>query len=680
MAKTYSLFARRYLPSPTDKRAQNQIFILPSLLSSIEFQEGALISVEYQGNSAAGKLVVLKETKIQLEEDTIYLDEGLSWLLAFGSEKVRVNVAPLSPALRAWKAVVLEFDPADIHQKEIQRCRVLARHLLKTQRVLPVRSSFLLPLTSGTTLTLPLTCFGYDPEEDTESPWGVVAESTHVFFHDKSLGPAPLPRETTVAALESMLRPIDEGLLYVGVSLHAALTEGHVLAPRTFLLHGLPSPHARRALSRTLQLLFTPEHTLDPSSAHHEGYIRAALREASTHMPAAVVVEHADVLFPADCATAMESIKHMTAWLDVEHDERLVVLLLAPTLASVHPLIRNKLDECVSIGSRSNLPRVELDKLEPPLPTHTRAAFDALDDSLFAATCGLADMVTYAQSHLGLAPDSTKYEPSHPGPDSRTLVAALAALQAGRGPSLEVARWAGVAGMHVVIERVEQALLWQFGSPPHTSLQPPSVRGIVLYGPPGCGKTFLAHRTAAAVGANTLVIRTQDLARGEVGAAEEYLHGVCLEARRRAPCVVVLDEMQAIFGARGHGNDSHATLLSQFLSELDSLARGVCFLATVPALADLDRALLRPGRFEECIAVDLPSCEDRAAHLSLLQRASVWGADVDPLSLAQATPGRSFADLARLANTAALMALAEHMDNPEEAVVCKRHFDAAMFA
>ncbi|HEY7766657.1 AAA family ATPase [Longimicrobium sp.] len=172
--------------------------------------------------------------------------------------------------------------------------------------------------------------------------------------------------------------------------------------------------------------------------------------------------------------------------------------------------------------------------------------------------------------------------------------------------------------------------------------------GILMYGPPGCGKTFVARATAGEIGASFLSVGIHDVLDMWLGESERQLHELFEKARSTAPSVLFFDEVDAIAGSRADLRTSAGRqVVNQFLAELDGLTsanEGVLVLAATNAPWHLDSAFRRPGRFDRIIFVPPPDVAARAAILELLLRGKPTR-DVDVVALAQRTDGLSGADL-----------------------------------
>ena len=187
--------------------------------------------------------------------------------------------------------------------------------------------------------------------------------------------------------------------------------------------------------------------------------------------------------------------------------------------------------------------------------------------------------------------------------------------------------------------------------------------GLLLYGPPGCGKTLLARAVAGELGAQFLSLGLQDVLDMWLGMSERRLHEAFAEAHRRAPCVLFFDEIDALGQKRGNlKGGAGRNVVNQLLSEMDGLGsagdNGVFVLAATNHPWDVDSALRRPGRFDRSLLVLPPDREARAAIFDLqLKDKPVEAIDVP--ALAKRTSGYSGADLALVCRTAVQTVMGE---------------------
>ena len=187
-------------------------------------------------------------------------------------------------------------------------------------------------------------------------------------------------------------------------------------------------------------------------------------------------------------------------------------------------------------------------------------------------------------------------------------------------------------------------------------------RGVLLVGPPGTGKTLLARAVAGEAGVSFLHTSGSDFVEMFVGMGAARVRDLFAEARKNAPCIIFIDELDAVGRSRGSGlgggHDEREQTLNQMLVEMDGFSSdpGVIVMAATNRPDVLDPALLRPGRFDRQVVVSLPDVQERLDILRIHAKKVQTAADVDLPRIARATPGSSGADLANLVNEAALFA------------------------
>lgn len=203
-------------------------------------------------------------------------------------------------------------------------------------------------------------------------------------------------------------------------------------------------------------------------------------------------------------------------------------------------------------------------------------------------------------------------------------------------------------------------------------------RGVLLVGPPGTGKTLLAKAVAGESGVSFFHTSGSDFVEMFVGMGAARVRDLFDQARKHAPCILFIDELDAVGrtrgGGLGGGNDEREQTLNQILVEMDGFetTNGVIVMAATNRPDVLDPALLRPGRFDRQVVVDLPDIDEREAILKIHCKPIKLEPDVDLKRLARGTAGTSGADLANLVNEAALFAARENkltvsMDDMEQA-------------
>jgi len=197
----------------------------------------------------------------------------------------------------------------------------------------------------------------------------------------------------------------------------------------------------------------------------------------------------------------------------------------------------------------------------------------------------------------------------------------------------------------------------------YTALGGKIPKGVLLIGPPGTGKTLLAKAVAGEAGVPFFSISGSDFVEMFVGVGASRVRDLFKQAREKAPCIVFIDEIDAIGRARGRGalqggNDERENTLNQLLVEMDGFStdKGVILMAATNRHDVLDSALMRPGRFDRQIGIDRPDLKGREAIFKVHLRKIKTGPDVNPETLAEMTPGFAGADIANVCNEAALVA------------------------
>lgn len=232
-----------------------------------------------------------------------------------------------------------------------------------------------------------------------------------------------------------------------------------------------------------------------------------------------------------------------------------------------------------------------------------------------------------------------------------------------RGSTVDVPpiHWQDIGGLTELRARLEESVLWPLQRPElfrSAGLRP--ARGLLMVGPPGCGKTLMARALATESQVNFLCVKGPELLSKYVGESESAMRELFRKARRAAPAILFFDEIDALAPARGHGQDPVADrVLAQLLTELDGVEelRGVFVLGATNRRDRLDAALLRPGRFDAVLEVPLPDKEARRAILEVHFRGKPLAADLDLRELARQSSGASGAQLASWVETAAMAAL-----------------------
>ncbi len=227
-----------------------------------------------------------------------------------------------------------------------------------------------------------------------------------------------------------------------------------------------------------------------------------------------------------------------------------------------------------------------------------------------------------------------------------------------------------VAGVEEAKNELVEVVSFLKDSKRFTQLGARIPRGVLLIGPPGTGKTLLARAVAGEAGVPFFSISGSEFVELFVGAGAARVRDLFEQAKKQAPCIIFIDELDAIGKSRTAGgfyggNDEREQTLNQLLTEMDGFAAGdatVIVLAATNRPESLDPALLRPGRFDRQVLVDRPDLSGRQEILDIYAQKIKLSKDVDLKAIAAQTPGFAGADLANLVNEAALLAARNNRD------------------
>ena len=240
--------------------------------------------------------------------------------------------------------------------------------------------------------------------------------------------------------------------------------------------------------------------------------------------------------------------------------------------------------------------------------------------------------------------------------------------------------WDQIGGLEDIKQKLIESVDWPLSHPKifeRMGINPP--RGILLYGPPGCGKTLLARAVANESKANFISIKGPELISKYVGESEKAIREVFRKAKMAAPCIIFFDEFDSIAPSRGrHTTDSGVSekVLSQFLTELDGLEvkKDIIVIAATNRPDILDPALIRPGRIDRILLVPAPNEDGREKILNIFTKGMPLAANIDLNALNKKLDGFTGADVETLCREAGMIALRENLRARK---ITEEHFEKA---
>ncbi|GJJ74739.1 hypothetical protein EMPS_07097 [Entomortierella parvispora] len=223
---------------------------------------------------------------------------------------------------------------------------------------------------------------------------------------------------------------------------------------------------------------------------------------------------------------------------------------------------------------------------------------------------------------------------------------------------VEPVYWSNIGGLEDVKKVLEESVIWLYKhAEAYERMGIEPSKGVLLYGPPGTGKTLLAKAVATESEANFMAVSIPDLVKGEVGESEKAIAKVFKTASRCSPCIVFLDELEAIFGMRESSGGLGKQLISQLLLEIDNCGKGVVILAATNHPEAIDGSILRPGRLDRLVYVPPPTFDERIAILEILRKNTKFADNMDLRTVSNLTNNFTGADMKALVRKAGLYAL-----------------------
>ncbi|MHA2430438.1 MAG: CDC48 family AAA ATPase [Promethearchaeota archaeon] len=241
--------------------------------------------------------------------------------------------------------------------------------------------------------------------------------------------------------------------------------------------------------------------------------------------------------------------------------------------------------------------------------------------------------------------------------------------------------WDDVGGLDGVKQELKEAVEWPLKYPKlfeRAGIR--SLNGILIFGPPGCGKTLLAKAIATESKSNFISIKGPEIFSKWVGESEKTVREIFRKARQAAPSIIYFDEIDAISAGRGEyaGTQVYASIVNQILVEMDGIEnrQGIVTIASTNRPDIVDPAFLRPGRFDRLIYVEAPDFDSRIKILEVHSKNMPLAEDISLKHIAQITEGYSGADLENVCREAGMQAIREKMENLD--TIENKHFEFAL--
>jgi len=550
----------------------------------------------------------------------------------------------------------------------------------------------------------------------------VISEKTRIEITDKPAKEEKIgPRITyeDIGGLSAEIKKVRE-MIELPMK-HPELFERlGVEAPKGVLLYGPPGTGktllAKALASETnahFETLSGPE-IMSKYYGESEEKLRQLFKTAEEQAPSIILIDEIDSIAPKREEVTGEVERRVVAQLlalmdGMETRGKVVVIAATNRPDSIDPALRRpgRFDREIEIGVPNRQSRLEI------LQIHTRGMPLAKDVDLekFAdVTHGFvgADLAALAREaamrairrvlpEIDLEVESIPVETLNKiEVNNEDFLAALREMEPSAMREVMVespnVHWDEIGGLADVKQQLIESVEWPLIYAKlfeHMDAKPP--RGILLYGPPGTGKTMLAKAVATESQANFISIKGPEFLSKWVGESEKAVRETFRKARQAAPSVVFLDEIDSIAPSRGGmSSDSHVTerVISQILTELDGLEslNDVMVIAATNRPDIIDAALLRPGRFDRLIEINLPDEEARKEILKIHTSKKPLADDVDIEDMAKRTDKFSGADLSAVVNEAVMLAIREYVLSGQckadedicEYKVAKKHFEEAL--
>jgi transitional endoplasmic reticulum ATPase len=538
----------------------------------------------------------------------------------------------------------------------------------------------------------------------------VVTESTNLIIHEKPAEEARAARVTyeDIGGLHEAIQKIRE-MVELPLKHPELFKRLGIEPPKGVLLYGPPGCGktllAKAVANETDAHFYAingPE-IMSKFYGESEQRLREIFEEAKKNAPSIIFIDEIDAIAPKREEVTGEVEKRVVAQLlalmdGLEARGNVIVIAATNRPNALDPALRRpgRFDREIEIGVPDKQGRLEI------LQIHTRnmpLAKDVDLNRLAEMTHGFVGADLAALCREAAMKALRRYLPKIDLSQERIPLEVLEQLEVTTQDFLDAYKeitpsalrevyveipnveWSDIGGLEQVKQELREAVEWPIKYPEafkRLGIEPP--KGVLLYGPPGCGKTLLAKAVATESEANFISVKGPEIFSKWVGESEKAIREIFRKARQAAPCIVYFDEIDAIAPIRGLGfGDSAVTerVITQLLTEMDGIQslENVVVLASTNRPDMLDPALLRPGRFDRLIYVPPPDYEARLEIFKVHTRNMPLAEDVDLQQLARMTEGYSGSDIEAVCREAGMLALRENI-NAEK--VEMRHFVEAL--
>jgi len=355
--------------------------------------------------------------------------------------------------------------------------------------------------------------------------------------------------------------------------------------------------------------------------------------------------------------------------------------------------IQDLLEACRARPGSVALQRALLDALQGQVSSEVLDLFTGSEPSVYdeGHRLRVAQLLNEAGRDEAAASWRNDGLPGEEQPPASSGATVLKLVRKSAGPEAEVVQstgsrspinFSGVGGLEQVKQQIRRKIIAPFEKPGlFQAFRKRSGGGVLMFGPPGCGKTMLARATAGEAKAHFIPVAITDILDKYVGESERKLATAFAQARARKPAILFFDELEALASRRRTSGEVGASLVSTFLSEMDGFSGdgdGVLVIGATNTPWAVDSAFRRPGRFDRVLFVPPPDQPARLAILNLLLTDRPMAQGLDLQRFVDATAGFSGADLSNLVETAVELAIEDSTSSEALTPISRRHLDAAL--